>query len=196
TTTRTRRPLGTGVHGTATALLGRTRTRCRTRRSSRRTGRTTSKAWTSCAPSAASIRACLAACTCTSAKARPFASSTRRCSVRTMAEQARLDDRAVRERVARLEEQLGRLEQIPGRTAELALEAIAGLAELYGEALARAADLARDTPAADALGRDELVRHLFVLHDIRMSDTAPSRASATPLIPVEALARSIPGRVS
>jgi len=113
-----------------------------------------------------------------------------------MAEQARLDDRAVRERVARLEEQLGRLEQIPGRTAELALEAIAGLAELYGEALARAADLARDTPAADALGRDELVRHLFVLHDIRMSDTAPSRASATPLIPVEALARSIPGRVS
>lgn len=116
-----------------------------------------------------------------------------------MAEQVRLDDRAVRERVARLDEQLHRLEQIPGRTAESALEAIAGLAELYGEALARVDDHARDTPVSKALDNDELLRHLLVLHDIRppapTTACGGSRADST-VIPVEALTRSLPGRVS
>ncbi|MGW9193852.1 NifU family protein [Micromonospora chersina] len=79
----------------------------------------------------------------------------------------RLPDTAVEPRLARLDALLGQLEQTPGRTAELALEAVEVLTEVYGEALARVTDLAADS--ADALDRltdDELLRHLLLLHRI------------------------------
>ncbi|MCW3840548.1 NifU family protein [Micromonospora yasonensis] len=87
-----------------------------------------------------------------------------------MAEQPdvqRLDDAAVEPRLAHLEAVLGQLEQTPGRTAELALEAVEILTEVYGEALARVTDLAADSPhALDRLTEDELLRHLLLLHHI------------------------------
>ncbi|MBM0225393.1 MULTISPECIES: NifU family protein [Micromonospora] len=79
----------------------------------------------------------------------------------------RLDDAAVEPRLARLDAVLGQLEQTPGRTAELALEAVEMLTEVYGEALARVTDLAADsTRALDRLTEDELLRHLLLLHHI------------------------------
>ncbi|MGW5666793.1 hypothetical protein [Micromonospora sp. NPDC003776] len=79
----------------------------------------------------------------------------------------RLDDAAVEPRLARLDALLGQLEQTPGRTADLALEAVETLTEVYGEALARVTDLAADTPhALDRLTSDELLRHLLLLHHI------------------------------
>ncbi|MFE9690143.1 hypothetical protein [Micromonospora sp. NPDC005806] len=79
----------------------------------------------------------------------------------------RLDDAAVEPRLARLDAVLGQLEQTPGRTAELALEAAELLTEVYGEALARVTELAADsTQALDRLTGDELLRHLLLLHRI------------------------------
>lgn len=78
----------------------------------------------------------------------------------------RLDDPSVRERLAGLNDQLARLEGASGAIGELALSAVSGLAELYGEALARILDLA----GPELVGRmvdDELVGHLLALHDIR-----------------------------
>ncbi|MFU8871616.1 hypothetical protein [Micromonospora sp. SL4-19] len=79
----------------------------------------------------------------------------------------RLDDAAVEPRLTRLDAALGQLEQTPGRTAELALEAVEILTEVYGEALARVTDLAADDRRAlDRLADDELLRHLLLLHRI------------------------------
>jgi hypothetical protein len=75
---------------------------------------------------------------------------------------ARLDDTAVRQRLTGLDDLLARVEQIPGPAGELALEAVSALAEVYGEALARALALA--DPAA--FTADELLGHLLVLHGI------------------------------
>ncbi|MEU8323841.1 NifU family protein [Nonomuraea sp. NPDC048881] len=84
-----------------------------------------------------------------------------------MAEPDRLDDQAVARLLERLEETLGRLEGMPGPTAETALDAVAILAEVYGEALARVMDRApAGSAVAAALADDELLGHLLVLHDI------------------------------
>ncbi|MFI7416787.1 NifU family protein [Nonomuraea sp. NPDC049684] len=84
-----------------------------------------------------------------------------------MAEPDRLDDQAVARLLERLEETLGRLESTPGPTAETALDAVAILAEVYGEALARVMDRApAGSAVAAALADDELLGHLLVLHDI------------------------------
>lgn len=78
-----------------------------------------------------------------------------------------LDDAAVEQRLAALDELLGHLEQTPGRTAETALRAIEMLTEVYGEALARVTDLAAEAPAVLAgLVGDELLRHLLLLHAV------------------------------
>jgi hypothetical protein len=81
---------------------------------------------------------------------------------------ARLDDRAVRKLLAVLDEQLAQLEITPGPIGELALAAVSGLAEIYGEALARALDLV-DPELVDRMIGDELIGHLLVLHDIHPS---------------------------
>jgi hypothetical protein len=78
---------------------------------------------------------------------------------------ARLDNRAVHERLAALDEQLARLEVTPGPVGELALVAVSGLAEIYGQALARALDLA-DAAVIERLVDDELIGHLLALHGI------------------------------
>lgn len=79
----------------------------------------------------------------------------------------RLDDAAVQERLVRLDDLLGQVEAIPGPAGELALEAVSALADVYGEALARATDYVSTTPAlAEAVTRDELLGHLLVMHGI------------------------------
>jgi Fe-S cluster biogenesis protein NfuA len=76
-----------------------------------------------------------------------------------------LDDAAVEELLVRLDDLLGRLENIPGATAALALEAVQALTQVYGEALARIVDVA--SPAVlETFDRDELLRHLMVLHEL------------------------------
>lgn len=77
----------------------------------------------------------------------------------------RLDDPAVRERLAVLDRQLAQLEATSGPIGELALTAVSGLAEIYSQALARALDLADPALAERMLG-DELVGHLLALHGI------------------------------
>ena len=76
----------------------------------------------------------------------------------------RLDAGAVEQRLERLDAVLGQLEQIPGRTAELAMEAVELLLDVYAEALARVGDRV-DLRAAGLTG-DDLVRHLLVLHGL------------------------------
>jgi len=66
-----------------------------------------------------------------------------------------MDDREVRERVARLEELLARIE---GEA--LATDAVQGLVDLYGEALRRLV-----VERADPV-EDELVSHLLLVHDL------------------------------
>jgi Fe-S cluster biogenesis protein NfuA len=79
----------------------------------------------------------------------------------------RLDDAAVQERLARLDELLGQVEAIPGPAGEIALEAVSALADVYGEALARATAYAARAPAlVEAITGDELLGHLLVLHGI------------------------------
>ncbi len=79
----------------------------------------------------------------------------------------RLGDAAVEQLLMRLDDRLAQLERIPGRTAELAMEALEGLTGIYGEALARVVDHAADAPGLlDRLTDDELLRHLLLLHRI------------------------------
>ena len=74
-----------------------------------------------------------------------------------------MDDQTARELVTRIEAQLEDVEQLPDGPRELATELVAGLLELYGEALARVLDRADDAPA---LARDELIGHLMLVHGL------------------------------
>jgi Fe-S cluster biogenesis protein NfuA len=79
----------------------------------------------------------------------------------------RLADATVRERLTRLDELLAQVEAIPGPSGELALDAVSALAEVYGEALARAVGYADDAPdVLAALTGDELLGHLLVMHGV------------------------------
>ncbi len=82
-----------------------------------------------------------------------------------MAENDRLDDAAVGQRLARTDELLERVESTPGPTTEAAVEVVQTLAEIYGEALARILDLV-EPELAGRLADDELLSHLMVLHDV------------------------------
>jgi Fe-S cluster biogenesis protein NfuA len=87
-----------------------------------------------------------------------------------MAEQG-LDDRAARERVARVEALLGELEGGPGAVArESALELVSALLDLYGEGLRRlvrvVAERDVDGAVAAEVADDELVSHLLLLHGL------------------------------
>lgn len=77
----------------------------------------------------------------------------------------RLDDAAVEERLARLDELLAGLEQVPGPTAEAALECVQALTEVYGEGLARVLGWIGPGVTARCVD-DPLVRHLMVLHEL------------------------------
>jgi Fe-S cluster biogenesis protein NfuA len=76
-----------------------------------------------------------------------------------------LSDEAVRARVARLDDLLERLEQLPGPATDVAMEAIEALTEVYGTALARVAASVGDATVR-ALADDELIGHLLLLHDL------------------------------
>jgi hypothetical protein len=82
-----------------------------------------------------------------------------------------LDDRAARERVARVE---ALLEELDGATGSVprdsAIELVQALLDLYGEGLrrvvARAAERDEDGELAAAFAGDELVSHLLLLHGL------------------------------
>lgn len=79
----------------------------------------------------------------------------------------RLADAAVEQRLSLVDSLLGQLEQVPGRTAEMALQAVEAVVDVYGEALCRVADAVADDPETrDVLTADELLRHLMLLHGI------------------------------
>lgn len=89
----------------------------------------------------------------------------------------RLDDAAIEARLASLDETLAQLEQVPGRTAALALAAVETFTEVYGEALARVVDSAEaGSPVHRALTGDELLRHLLLLHRLH-PDPVPERVA-------------------
>jgi Fe-S cluster biogenesis protein NfuA len=88
-----------------------------------------------------------------------------------------LDDRQVRERVARLEALLERIEALPdGGARSTATETIQALLDLYGEGLARIMEYVagQDGPGGGALlerfAGDELVSHLLLLHGLHPVD--------------------------
>jgi len=78
---------------------------------------------------------------------------------------ARLDDAAVRALLAALNDQLDQLEAMPGPMSELGLTVVAGVAEIYGQALIRTLELA-DPAAVERMLGDELIAHLLALHGI------------------------------
>lgn len=79
----------------------------------------------------------------------------------------RLTTQDVEHRLALLDDLLGRLEQIPGATAAIGLDAARALSEVYGEALARLVDQLAGLPSVrDAAAADDLIGHLLVLHGI------------------------------
>lgn len=78
---------------------------------------------------------------------------------------ARLDDPAIRTLLAALNDQLDQLEALPGPVSELGLAVVAGVAEIYGQALIRTLELA-DPAAVERMLGDELIAHLLALHGI------------------------------
>src|SRR6185369_10627026 len=90
-----------------------------------------------------------------------------------------LEDDAVEQMLTQLDEILGQLEQMPGRTAELALSAVETLTEVYGEALRRVIAAAASSPdLLAAYTGDELLRHLLLLHVIHPDPVAARAARA------------------
>jgi len=78
---------------------------------------------------------------------------------------ARLDDPEVRALLGALNDQLDQLEAMPGPVSELGLAVVAGVAEIYGQALIRTLELA-DPAAVERMLDDELIAHLLALHGI------------------------------
>jgi Fe-S cluster biogenesis protein NfuA len=72
-------------------------------------------------------------------------------------------DAEVEHRLADLDALLERVEQIPGPSGELALEAVAAVVEIYGAALSRALLLAR---SPEAFTSDPLLGHLLLVHGL------------------------------
>jgi Fe-S cluster biogenesis protein NfuA len=82
-----------------------------------------------------------------------------------------LDDRAARERVARVEALLAEVEEAPAAIPrESAIELVQAMLDLYGEGLRRLVTLVAERDAdgslAAALSSDELVAHLLLLHGL------------------------------
>ncbi|MFG1948182.1 hypothetical protein [Nonomuraea sp. NPDC048826] len=106
-----------------------------------------------------------------------------------MTDRPRLDERAVAGHLELLEELLSELETTSGPTAELALDAVATLAGVYGEALARVMDRAASYPElGPALAEDLLLAHLFVLHGVPAGQP-PASGQGSAFIPLDTLAR-------
>lgn len=79
----------------------------------------------------------------------------------------RLADSEVGDALSRLNDLLEEVEQTPGPAGEIAAETVSALAQIYGEALARAIGHVVGIPAArEAFLNDELLGHLLALHDL------------------------------
>lgn len=77
------------------------------------------------------------------------------------------DDVAVEELVERVDQLLGRLEEVPGPAGELAAAAVSALTELYGAALGRVvASAGADPSLLRLLADDALVGRLLALHGL------------------------------
>jgi hypothetical protein len=86
---------------------------------------------------------------------------------------ASLSDPEVEDRLRRLDGLLEKLEATPGATAETALQAVTALAEVYGSALARVADVLSETDGLlRQVAADELVGHLLTLHGLHPDSAA------------------------
>jgi Fe-S cluster biogenesis protein NfuA/nitrite reductase/ring-hydroxylating ferredoxin subunit len=75
-----------------------------------------------------------------------------------------VDDAQARDRVARIDQLLGDVEELPDPARALATELVQALLELYGEGLARV--VAHLDGSASALAADEVVSHLLLLHGL------------------------------
>jgi Fe-S cluster biogenesis protein NfuA len=85
----------------------------------------------------------------------------------------RLSDEEVERRLNELDDLLGRLEQIPGVTATIGLDAVRALTEVYGEALARLMSRLSKVPSeCEAAAEDDLIGHLLILHGIHPQPAA------------------------
>lgn len=81
-----------------------------------------------------------------------------------------MEDREVRERVARVESLLDELDAVPDPVVrERATATVAALVELYGEGLARVVERL-PAESLQALVRDELVEQLLLLHGLHPVD--------------------------
>ncbi len=90
------------------------------------------------------------------------------------------DDEEARRNVARTEDLLGALEDLPDHlSAARARDAVQGLVDLYGACLTRiAGHLAGDPAALRRLAGDELVGHLLLVHDLHPDPVATRVAAA------------------
>jgi hypothetical protein len=88
-----------------------------------------------------------------------------------------MDDRKARQLVTTVEASLERLDGIPPAERAVAHDAIAGICELYGEALRRLLELGRGRDDGSWLVRfartDELVSHLLLLHGLHPDGEEP-----------------------
>lgn len=85
-----------------------------------------------------------------------------------MDEPSRLTDDEVEERLGYLDDLLARVEAMPEPHGQIAGDALSGLSEIYGEALARML-AAAGADLAERLASDPLVGHLMVLHGLHPS---------------------------
>ncbi|MFI6284059.1 NifU family protein [Streptomyces sp. NPDC051018] len=90
------------------------------------------------------------------------------------------DDEEARQAVLRSEEMLAGLENLPDSTAAaLAEGAVGAVVELYGQCLARViGHAAHDTGLLRRLADDDLVGHLFLVHDLHPDPVAQRAAAA------------------
>lgn len=86
----------------------------------------------------------------------------------------RLTDGDARERAARVEALLEQLESVDEAARAVAVEALQALMDLYGEALARLVERA----APGALGDDDVIAHVLLLHGLHPVDAETRVARA------------------
>jgi len=86
----------------------------------------------------------------------------------------RLTDAEARERAARVDDLLGRVEALDERARDLVADTLSALMELYGEALAR---LVERVPPAGLAG-DDVIAHVLMLHGLHPDDVSVRIARA------------------
>jgi hypothetical protein len=110
-----------------------------------------------------------------------------------------MEDRQARELVVVVESSLERLDAVPEAERELAQEAIAGICELYGEALRRLLHEGQRRDDASWLVRfartDEVVSHLLLLHGLHPDGEEPLEKLYAAEAPAAAMETAAPRRL-